>query len=282
MQNQPKLTTIAQRRLLYVASGLVLIMGVILFFLSNDTETFFSWTIGILMTAAFLGSGYLASFVLEFLAARESLWVRSRIAVPAVLSFTSLTFIVTMIHLDKFHLDSDNPITITITWAWILVYALVPIIMSIIYSQQLRSEGNPSPVIAPLPVWFKGILIALGGSMLLLGIGFLFIPTDLMSLWAWDQTALTARAIGAWLVGIGMTAVHCVLEDDWTRIQSVMIAYILFGGLQLINLLRYPNANGLDWSALNTWIYIGFVIVILLAGLYGTWQSKKHLSAQNQ
>ena len=92
-----KVSTKAQQAILYIASALVLIMGLILYFLSDNTATYFAWTIGVPLTAAFLGAGYLASFILEFMAAREQIWARSRVAVPTVLLFTSLTFIITLV-----------------------------------------------------------------------------------------------------------------------------------------------------------------------------------------
>jgi hypothetical protein len=42
------------------------------------------------LTAAVLGAGYWASFALELLSARERHWARTRVAVPAVLLFSTL------------------------------------------------------------------------------------------------------------------------------------------------------------------------------------------------
>ncbi|MBT3190796.1 MAG: hypothetical protein HN736_13310 [Anaerolineae bacterium] len=72
------------RILLYVASFLVLSVGISLFFLSEKTDIYFSWTINPPLTATFLGAGYLASFLLEFLYAREKVWAKTRVAVPGV------------------------------------------------------------------------------------------------------------------------------------------------------------------------------------------------------
>jgi len=73
------------------------------------------------------------------------------------------------------------------------------------------------------------------------------------------------------LVGIGTAAVHSVLEDDWGRLRPVMAAYALYGLLQLVNLIRYPAATGLDWALPKTWVYVLFIASMLLAGLYGVW-----------
>ena len=99
-------TTLGMRRLLLIASFLVLLVGISLFFLPRRTDTYFAWTISPALTAAFLGSAYWSSFLMELLGSREKLWARTRITVPAVFLFTSLTLLATLIHLDKFHFGS--------------------------------------------------------------------------------------------------------------------------------------------------------------------------------
>ena len=68
-----KKTTSGIQIILYIASFLVLSVGLSLYLLSQKTDTYFSWTINPPLTAAFLGAGYLASFLTELLAARESI-----------------------------------------------------------------------------------------------------------------------------------------------------------------------------------------------------------------
>ena len=111
-----KQTTRGMRVVLYVASFLVLAVGLSLYLLSERTDVYFSWTINPPLTAAFLGAGYLASFPLELLSARERIWARTRPAVPGVWIFTFLTLIVTLVHLDRFHFDSPFFITRAGTW----------------------------------------------------------------------------------------------------------------------------------------------------------------------
>ena len=93
----------SMRRLLYVNSALVLVIGIPLYVLSDQTDTYFAWTIHPPLTAAVLGAGYWASFVLELLSARERLWARTRLAVPAVLVFSTLTLAITLVHDDSSH-----------------------------------------------------------------------------------------------------------------------------------------------------------------------------------
>jgi hypothetical protein len=96
-------TISTMRYVLFVASALVLIIGLPQFAVPGKTHTFFSWTVNPPLTAAFLGGAYLAAFLLEATSARKRVWAHARIAVPSVFVFTTLTLVVTFIHRDKFH-----------------------------------------------------------------------------------------------------------------------------------------------------------------------------------
>src|SRR6266566_659123 len=111
--------TAGMRRMLYVAAALVFLAGVPLFLLTEHTDQFFAWTIQSHLTAAFLGAAYWSSFVLEILAAREGLWAHARSTVLAVLIFTALTMVVTLVHVDKFHLTAPEVASRVAAWAWL-------------------------------------------------------------------------------------------------------------------------------------------------------------------
>ncbi|MBT7324576.1 MAG: hypothetical protein HN855_05405, partial [Anaerolineae bacterium] len=170
-----KKTTAGIRIILYVASFLVLSVGLSLYFLSEKTDVYFSWTINPPMTAAFLGAGYLASFLLEFLSAREKIWAKARTAVPGVLAFTILTSIVTLLHLDRFHFDSLVFITLAGTWVWLFIYISVPIALTILWVLQARQPGIDPLREKPLPAWMRTTLILQGLVMLFFGAAMLLI-----------------------------------------------------------------------------------------------------------
>ena len=153
------------RIILYVASFLVLSVSIFLFLLSEQTDVYFSWTINPPLTAAFLGVGYLASFLLEFLSARECTWARARPAVPGTWVFTLLTLVVTLIHWDRFHFDSPRFITQASTWVWLGIYVGIPVAMGILWALQVRWPGVDPLRRAPLPGWMRAILIAQGAVM---------------------------------------------------------------------------------------------------------------------
>ncbi|MGB3713673.1 MAG: hypothetical protein WA996_04510, partial [Candidatus Promineifilaceae bacterium] len=184
------------------------------------TDTYFAWTISPPITAAFLGSAYWASFMLEILGSRRKLWARARIAIPAVLLFTTLTLVATLIHLDKFHFGSQfDTITQAGTWVWLLVYVTVPVAMTVMLIHQLRVPGEDPPRRIPISRGMRTILYLQALIMVGLGIALFIAPVPTGELfWPWHLSALTGRAIGAWLIGIGTAAGHMANENDWWRV----------------------------------------------------------------
>ena len=72
------------RWLLYAASALVFLAGLQLTVFTEQTATYFAWTIARPLTGAFLGASYWAAVPVEVIAARQSTWASARVAVPAI------------------------------------------------------------------------------------------------------------------------------------------------------------------------------------------------------
>ncbi len=72
--------------------------------------------------------------------------------------------------------------------------------------------------------------------------------------WAWPLTPLTARAIGAWLVGLGWASAHARLVDDRESVRPVGLTGAAFVVLEAVALLRYGDA--LDWSGWQAAAYV--------------------------
>ncbi len=267
------------RRMLYAASLLVLSVGIPLFLLTEQTDTYFSWTIRNPLTAAFLGAAYWSSCALEFLAARERWWARARIAVPAVLIFTALTLVVTLLHIEAFHFDSPQLITLTGTWVWLAVYAVVPPLMLVLLLRQRRAPGQDEPRGAPLALWARVVLGSNAALMLLLGVALMLAPALAAPLWPWELGALTGRAIGAWLIGLGIAAGQVALEGDLGRARVMLISAALFSVLQLIALARYPDLFA--WTSPQGIIYLVFLADLLAVGVYG-WYAARSAAAQSR
>lgn len=253
--------------MLLAASVLVFLIGIPLVLLTTQTESYFAWTIGSALTAAFLGGAYWSSGVLELMASREKVWARARIAVPAVLLFTVLTLVVTLVHIENFHFDAPAWHTVAGTWAWLIVYAVVPLIMGWLLVRQRTLTGGEPPRFAPLPTWTRLILVIQALIMLPTGAGLFFFPLAVAPIWPWGLTALTGRAIGAWLISIGVIAAHAVYENDWGRLRPFAVSYTLLAVMQLLALLRFGSE--IDWVAPAGWVYVLFLLSIGVVGLSG-------------
>jgi hypothetical protein len=249
------------RVLLQVAAALVFLAGVQLFLFPRRTEEYFAWTVASPMTAVFLGASYWSAVGLELVAARAARWAGARIALPAVFAFTTLTLIVTLVHLELFHLDDDLALrTRAVTWAWIAVYVAVPLLMVVAHRDQRRA-GLAVPPPSGLPTAVRVVLVALAALLLGLGTALLVAPTWADGAWPWTLTPLTARAVGAWLVGLGVAAAHARLLDDRPSLRPLAITGVLFGVLQGLAVIRYGDE--LD-GGIRT-LAFGLVIVVLAA-----------------
>ena len=264
-----KKTTKEIQIMLIIASFLVISVGSSLYFFSEKTEVLFSWTINPPLTAAYLGAGYLAAFLLEYLASRESKWANARIAVPGVWAFTFVTLIVTILHIDRFHFDSSYLITLAGTWVWLLVYIVVPIALGIFWIRQVRQPGTDPIRENKLPGWLRYSILTQGLALVLSGTAMLLLPDQTIPFWPWALSALTSRAIGAWGIGNGIFTIQAFFENDWRRLRVFMPSWGLYGLLQLINILIYNHV--INWSQITAWIYLIFIIWIFIVGGYGTW-----------
>jgi hypothetical protein len=258
------------RRMLLVAGVFVVAAGAQLFVLSEHTDRFFAWTVRPPLTAAFLGAGYWASAILELGSARRGEWARARIAMPAVLCFTTLTLAVTLRHLSRFDLDSIFGV------AWLAVYAAFPVAMAAILIAQVRAAGADRPRATRLLPLTRAVLVVQAAALCAFGMALLIAPAHTAAVWPWALTPLTARAVGAWLIGIAIVAAHMALEDAPERVNVAMLSYAAFAVLQLVAVARYPGTP--DWTPAGAIAYIGFLVTMLAVGLHG-WLSGRRAAA---
>ena len=258
------------RVILVVAACLVFLAGFQLTLFPLRTAEWFAWTIDVPMTAVFLGAAYWSSAVLELAGAASHGWGRARLTVWAVLVFTSLTLVVTLVHIDKFHLGNDLPASAQlVTWGWLAIYAGVPIALLVALGIQMgaREPGPGSRTLhRSLPTGLRLLLVALAAVMLVSGAALLLVPASVSGAWPWPLTDLTARAVGARLVGLGWAAAHARLIDDVAWVQPLGLTGVMFVLLEAVALARYGDA--LDWTSPSAFAYLALLAGI---GAAATW-----------
>jgi hypothetical protein len=254
-------TTTGLRRFFYVAAFLVFAAGVPLFLGSTQTARYFAWTIKSPLTAAFLGANYWAAIVLEVLAARQRLWARVRVAFVPVFVFTLVTLVVTLVHLDRFHLHGGAFVTRLSTWLWLAIYILVPPAMVILGTRQLRVSGTDPERSCPFHLVFRQAVAVEAVVLTGLGAALLIAPMSTAGIWPWALTPLTGRAIGAWLFGMGLGAAQAVRENDFGRTRIAFVAFGVAVLLQFVALARYGGE--LDWSSVSGVAYLLVLLGVL-------------------
>ena len=255
-----------EARLLFVVYSLLsLAVWEPLYLGSAKTDRYFAWTIKPSLTAAFLGACYGGGFVLNVLSSRERLWERGRVAVPAGLVFTTAMLVATLLHLDRFHLSSSLLVAKGVAWAWLVIYVGVPLLTLAVLLRQLRLPGRTGRRTARLPRALRCLLAAQAAALAGYGATLFVAPLTTASVWPWTLTPLTGRAVGAWLLGLGVAAGHMLWENDRERARAGLLAYACLAALQFVALARYQGT--VDWGGARTWVYVVFLASLLATGL---------------
>jgi hypothetical protein len=248
------------------ASVLVLIAAWQLFVLTEHTDRFFAWTIGVPLTAAVDGAFYLAAFFLLFPATRARAWVEVRPLAFGVLCISTLKLVATLLHPDLFHFTEGPATARFAAWGWLAVYVLVPIALAVLIAAELRGDGTDPPATHPMRRGLRWVTGLLAVVLVLIGAGMLLAPSTTAAHWPWPLTPLTSQALSAWFVGIGVLAILMVQDGDVVRARNLWTAALVLPPLQAIALLRYAEA--VAWGSFAAWAY---VVVFALIGVIGVW-----------
>lgn len=242
-------------------AGLAAIAGFLLFPLAEETDRFFSWTIQPPLTAAFMGAAYWAALVLIGWAARAGTWEQTRPTLVPVTAIAVLLLVATLIHLDKFDLDS------IFGWFWLIVYCSVPPLLAALVWRQARRSGPVPPPRRPIPDALRAALLAQGLVMGSFGIVMYVEPSTAADLWPWTLTPLTARAVSAFLIGFAAAALYAAADNGLERFAGAAYAYTALGTLELLAAALW--AGDFDGGA-RTALYVAFTATVLAVGAAGS------------
>ena len=204
------------RAVLAAFALLALTAGVLLFPLAEETDRFFSWTILPPLTAAFLGAAYWAACVLIGWSARQDTWEEAAPALVPVTTIAVLLLAATLIHLDKFDLDS------VFGWFWLIVYCGVPVLLAVVVWRQSSVPPVPVPDESSqrIPGILRGLLAWQAVVMGAIGVALWVAPTTEDSLWPWTLTPLTGRAVGSFLIGFAAAAAFAAWDNRLLRFRG--------------------------------------------------------------
>lgn len=248
--------------LLYVLTALTFLVGTQLLILAEYTDRFFSWTIGVPMSAAFIGGGFWGAAVVVFWCARQRDWARGRVVIPTVAAVVTMLLVATLQNLEDFHG--------LLGLAWIEVYVLFGPALGAVTIMQLARPGTDPRTGDRLPPALRAAFTL--QALVAVGFGFVLFassPSLSASIWPWDLTDLTSKAIGTWLVGTGVTCGVVALLDDRAAMPGWALAQIVFGAAVLLSLVRF--GGDVDFGDLSAWLLIAYFVSMLATGGYGAW-----------
>jgi hypothetical protein len=246
---------------LWLFAGLAAAAGFLLFPLARETERFFSWTIEPPLTAAFLGAAYWAALVLLAHAARAGTWEQAQAALVPVTAIAVGLLVATLIHLDKFDLDS------LFGWFWLIVYCTVPPVLAALVWAQLHRPDLPRAPSPPIPLALRITLVVQAVVMCGVGAVMYVDPSTAEDLWPWALTPLTARAVSAFLIGFAAAAAYAAIDNRLARFAGAAYAYTALGLLELLAAAVFAEDLDGDWQTTLFLAFTASVVVVGVAGL---------------
>lgn len=239
----------------------LLVVGLPVVVAPARTDRYFSWTIDVPLTAAFLGACYWTAALFTLLSARERRWPHVRAVMPGILVAGTLILVATLVHVESFAMETARG------WIWVILYAGLPPGVLLLLALQRNAHAADAPARRPIERWAK-VLLALSAAVLLVtGAALFAVPGTTGGWWLWPVTELTARMVGAWLAAIGVTLVAVLLEGDWTRVRAALVYLAAVAAGQLATLARYPGT--VQWEDVAAWAYVAFCVALFVLAAHG-------------
>lgn len=257
----------AIRVLFGLSTVLVAGAGLSLFVFSERTDELFAWTIGSPLTAAVDGSFFFAALALTVAVLRAQTWAEVRPFAWAVLVFTAIKLAATLITLGPFHLDEGETSARIAAWIWLGVYvAFPPVLAGLIVAQERAPGRDPPPGAAP--AWLPAALGALGIPLLLAGGLLLLAPGAAEAVWPWPLTTLTAQALSAWFIALGVLTLLARQAAGTVAIRPLGLAGATAGILLAVALARYGSE--VEWARVLAWLFVALCAALVLLGALAT------------
>ncbi len=261
-QNQPQTRLLVMPFVILAGAGAAVLLG-----LPSRTDEFFAWALTPPISAQFMGAGYAAGVVLTILSYRRQPWAITRPATLTIFVFVLVMTVTTFLHLEPMHLDADVATARFAGWAWVVVYVVVTPALFVVIGRQSVQPGEDPPRTAPLPVALRVALGIQGAVLASLGTALFFAPEAMDAVWPWAITALSGRALAAWILAIAFASLWVVGENDLDRARPAAITFAVLGALWLSGAAR--SAEDVRWERPSAWLYLAVAVFAVSAGIWG-------------
>lgn len=247
--------------------ALSFLAGVQLYVLSDATDAYFAWTINPPAAAAFFGAGFWAVAGAAALGFRIGQWRQLEPFVPVAAVSTALILVATLLHLDRFHLGSSQPLPFVAAWAWMIVYVAAPTGFTVFWVRAMArgAAGADRVRIRPIPNVLRGGLAAVAAVAAICAVILFLSPGTLT--WPWPLTPLTSRMTGAFMWALAMVCGAILQTRDLDRLRAAPITLLLFGALNLVTVVRFSSSINLASAGTLLFMAIFGAAMVLGAGV---------------
>jgi hypothetical protein len=242
-------------------------------FAPANTKVNFAWPIQPVVMAAVLGAFYISTAPLFLLAVFANRWQMIRVMVLPSALFSTVQFIVTFLHWQKFSLGTIP------FYVWFASYILPPPIFVAAYWWHQRQAGSSAGSSSsgssddPLPLWLQRMFLICGAGLTTMAIVVFVFPNLLIPYFPWKLTPLTTRSLCGWLIAVGTLMLSVLRENDRTRARLASVMLILVLPTILLQMARFSDQ--VDWSNPVLWAGLVLFTVIGFCGLQlarGSWR----------
>lgn len=232
--------------------------SILLYIFPTRTDELFAWTISPPLTAMFLASAYLGGiwfFAGVLLAGR---WHRVAAGFPAVVVFSALLGIATLMHWDRFHHGHVSFIT------WAVLYLTTPFLVLVALVTNSRVyTSRPERQEYEVPFLVRVVPVLIGLAALATGVLLYVTPQSALDVWPWELTPLTARVVGAVLTLPGVVSIWLAFESRWSSFRLLFQSQLV--SLAFICLALVLAREDLEWSRESAgWFVAGMVAAFVV------------------
>ena len=250
----------------------VLVLAFLILYLSpnNLSAELFAWPISPPMSAMMLGSTYLGGAYFFAIVLRSRQWRHVWLGFLPITVFAGVLGVATILHWDIFdpgHLGFQ---------LWAALYFLVPLILPILWYRNHRlTTVYPMGREGELPNPIRWAFAGLGIVLTFLGLLLFILPEQMIDVWPWALTPLTARTMAAIYLLPGLVSLSIAYEFSWSASRYLLQAMAVTLVPTLIAV--FLNRGDFDWSSFASWGFTGGLVAILILLAVTYWSmSQQH------
>jgi len=241
---------------------------------------YFAWPVKPVLTALFLGAGFMLRSYFGFHLWREKDWYRVRWSMNGDFVFLGVLFVATWWHINEFNwhlLGVSNALRIfslIIAHIWVLAYSFEPLTVWLLKPREPEAEASvpaelsegtllPSLKYTLLAIFYVGISVW----------ALLFFNTEFANLrWPWELNPLDSRIMSAWPAACAVWAVTMYRMNDWAEVKIGVRALLVFAtALFVIWLFTFQSYDPLRNNRITYGVLTG---AFSLSLIYAYWRQE--------